>query len=176
MYFRKGVARGYLNQPELTCEKFKIINSKLKIRYRNGAPGEHFIHFGEKDTYKRHNNKRLPGGPEASGGGFLEKSPPGRPKHPRARGPGPYKRIYKTGDLARWLADGNIEFLGRSDHQVKIRGFRIELGEIEGQLLNHEKVRDVGVVKPGWGSNFLSTLPLMVKGIFSKKEKKEGII
>ncbi|MGD2085951.1 MAG: amino acid adenylation domain-containing protein [Candidatus Aminicenantes bacterium] len=54
--------------------------------------------------------------------------------------------IYKTGDWARWLQDGNIEFLGRIDHQVKIRGFRIEPGEIEGQLLTHEKVNDVAVV------------------------------
>lgn len=46
----------------------------------------------------------------------------------------PRARLYKTGDLARWRADGNIEFLGRSDHQVKIRGYRIELGEIEHAL------------------------------------------
>ncbi len=55
-------------------------------------------------------------------------------------------RVYHTGDLARWLTDGNIEFLGRIDHQVKIRGFRIELGEIENQLLKHEEFRDALVV------------------------------
>ena len=55
-------------------------------------------------------------------------------------------RLYKTGDLCRYLPDGNIEFLGRIDHQVKIRGFRIELGEIEACLSQHESVRDVAVV------------------------------
>ncbi|NOQ25911.1 MAG: amino acid adenylation domain-containing protein, partial [Bacteroidales bacterium] len=54
----------------------------------------------------------------------------------------PEERLYKTGDLARWLPDGNIEFLGRIDHQVKIRGFRIELGEIESVLLKHENIKE----------------------------------
>ncbi|MDZ8091993.1 MAG: amino acid adenylation domain-containing protein [Nostoc sp. DedQUE05] len=54
--------------------------------------------------------------------------------------------IYKTGDLGRWLPDGNIEFLGRIDHQVKIRGFRVELGEIETFLLQHQAVREAVVV------------------------------
>jgi amino acid adenylation domain-containing protein len=54
-------------------------------------------------------------------------------------------RLYKTGDLGRWLPDGNIEFLGRIDRQVKIRGFRIELGEIETLLTQHSSVRE-GVV------------------------------
>ncbi|OYE03038.1 non-ribosomal peptide synthetase [Nostoc sp. 'Peltigera membranacea cyanobiont' 232] len=55
-------------------------------------------------------------------------------------------RLYKTGDKARYLSDGNIEFLGRIDNQVKIRGFRIELGEIEAALLQHPKVRDAVVI------------------------------
>ncbi|HEY6237056.1 MAG TPA: AMP-binding protein, partial [Candidatus Elarobacter sp.] len=54
-------------------------------------------------------------------------------------------RLYKTGDLARYLPDGNIEFLGRNDFQVKIRGFRIELGEIEARLASYPGVREVAV-------------------------------
>lgn len=55
-------------------------------------------------------------------------------------------RLYKTGDLARYLPDGNIEYLGRLDHQVKIRGFRIELGEIEAVLAQHPDVRETVVI------------------------------
>jgi amino acid adenylation domain-containing protein len=82
-----GVARGYLNQPDLTAEKF---NRSYKS-YR---------------TYI----------------------------------------LYKTGDLARWLPDGNIEFLGRIDRQVKIRGYRIELEEIENKLLDHEQIKEAVVL------------------------------
>ncbi|NEZ84183.1 amino acid adenylation domain-containing protein [Clostridium botulinum] len=81
-----GLARGYLNNPELTAEKF--VDNPFE-------PGE---------------------------------------------------RMYKTGDLARWLPDGNIEFLGRIDNQVKIRGFRIELEEIENRLLEYEGVKEAVVV------------------------------
>jgi amino acid adenylation domain-containing protein len=83
-----GLARGYLNSPELTSEKF------------------------------------IP--------------------HPFSDQAG--ARLYKTGDLARYLPDGSIEFLGRLDHQVKIRGFRIELGEIETILAQHPAVRDSLVI------------------------------
>lgn len=55
-------------------------------------------------------------------------------------------RMYKTGDIARWLTDGNIEFLGRDDLQIKIRGFRVELGEIEAQLVRHEAIDDAIVI------------------------------
>jgi non-ribosomal peptide synthase protein (TIGR01720 family) len=58
----------------------------------------------------------------------------------------PSRRLYKTGDLARYLPDGNIEFLGRLDDQVKIRGFRIELGEIEAVLGQHPAVQETLVV------------------------------
>ncbi|HLO47640.1 MAG TPA: amino acid adenylation domain-containing protein [Kamptonema sp.] len=54
-------------------------------------------------------------------------------------------RVYKTGDLVRYLTDGTIEFIGRVDDQVKIRGFRIELGDIESALSQHPAVREVAV-------------------------------
>jgi amino acid adenylation domain-containing protein len=52
------------------------------------------------------------------------------------------ERLYKTGDIARFLADGAIEFIGRADHQVKIRGYRIELGELESALLNLAYIKE----------------------------------
>ena len=58
----------------------------------------------------------------------------------------PNDLVYKTGDLGRFLSDGNFEYLGRRDGQVKIRGIRIELGEIENHLRLHKSVRDVVVV------------------------------
>ncbi|MCF4968119.1 amino acid adenylation domain-containing protein, partial [Nostoc sp. CMAA1605] len=65
--------------------------------------------------------------------------------HPRTQ-----ERIYCTGDLGRYLPDGNIEFLGRADFQVKIRGYRIELGEIEAAIKQHPGVKDaIAVTIPG---------------------------
>ena len=62
---------------------------------------------------------------------------------------GPFKkgeRIYRSGDIARWTHDGNIEFLGRKDEQVKVRGYRIELGEIENAIAMVEGVRQACVM------------------------------
>ncbi|KAF0813911.1 Plipastatin synthase subunit D [Andreprevotia sp. IGB-42] len=56
------------------------------------------------------------------------------------------RRVYRSGDLVRWLADGQIEYLGRIDHQVKIRGYRIELGEIESALLRCPGITDIRVI------------------------------
>ena len=65
---------------------------------------------------------------------------------PDANGQEAGARIYKTGDLGRWLSEGEIEFLGRNDSQVKIRGYRIELGEIEAGLMSHPEVEDAVVI------------------------------
>ncbi|HLP58159.1 MAG TPA: amino acid adenylation domain-containing protein, partial [Candidatus Deferrimicrobium sp.] len=64
---------------------------------------------------------------------------------------------YKTGDLARWMPDGHIEFLGRIDHQVKIRGFRVEPGEIESRLANRPGIKEAAVImrETGGGDKYL---------------------
>ncbi len=58
----------------------------------------------------------------------------------------PGTKMYRTGDLAKWLPDGNMEYLGRIDHQVKIRGHRIEMGEIETRLTQHEWIKEAVVI------------------------------
>ncbi|HTI09033.1 MAG TPA: amino acid adenylation domain-containing protein [Puia sp.] len=61
----------------------------------------------------------------------------------------PGERLYRSGDLAKWLPDGNIEFAGRKDAQIKLRGYRIELGEIENTLLKHKDITDAVVLLQG---------------------------
>ncbi|WGL60023.1 amino acid adenylation domain-containing protein [Pigmentibacter sp. JX0631] len=68
-----------------------------------------------------------------------------------------YNLVYRTGDLAKWLSDGNIEYIGRIDFQVKIRGFRIELGEIEQKLIHYPNIKETTVLalKDNIGQDFL---------------------
>ena len=70
----------------------------------------------------------------------------------------PGERMYRSGDLARWLPDGNVEYIGRIDDQVKIRGYRIELKEIENVLMKQPGVQDAAVIvrKDGAGDSYLS--------------------
>lgn len=98
-----GLARGYLNNPELTAEKFT--NNPLR-------PGE---------------------------------------------------KIYRTGDIARWLPDGNVEYLGREDHQVKIRGLRIELGEIENTIRGFPGVADCIVVVKRYSESVILIVAYLVE-------------
>lgn len=58
-------------------------------------------------------------------------------------------RLYKTGDIGRWMCDGNIEFIARKDYQVNIRGFRVELGEIENKLMEHYNINEAVVLDEG---------------------------
>ena len=92
MFVGAGLARGYLNNPVLTQEKFIF--------------------------------------------------------HPFVEG----ERLYRTGDVGRWLPDGTIDFLGRKDDQVKIRGYRIELGEIEHALQSNETIDSAVVMCRTLGS------------------------
>jgi acyl-coenzyme A synthetase/AMP-(fatty) acid ligase/acyl carrier protein len=94
-----------------------------------GIPGQ--LHIGGAGLGRGYLNR-----PELSAEKFIP--------DPFAEEPG--ARLYNTGDLARYLPDGNIEFLGRVDHQVKLRGFRIELGEIEEAIRHNASVREVVVV------------------------------
>jgi amino acid adenylation domain-containing protein len=114
------------------------------------------------------NQKFLRGGP--GGAVFSKSAPPGRRR----------PKIYKTGDLVRWLPEGDIEFLGRIDHQVKIRGFRIELGEIETQLLSHKDIKEAVVIarQDESGDNYLCAyiIPNRVPGkIPDSKKLKEHL-
>lgn len=90
----------------------------------------------------------------------------------------PEEKLYKTGDLGRWLPDGNIEYLGRMDNQIKIRGNRIEIGEIEMQLLSHPDIKEAVVIVQEDESEkylcgyFLSDKELTVKSLREYLAKK----
>ncbi|HJY08822.1 MAG TPA: amino acid adenylation domain-containing protein, partial [Bryobacteraceae bacterium] len=83
----------------------------------------------------------------------------------------PGERLYKTGDLGRWRADGTIEFLGRNDFQVKIRGYRIELEEIEARLAEHEGVQETVVIAR---EDVTGDMCLVVYYTATEKDQKQG--
>ncbi len=72
------------------------------------------------------------------------------------------EKLYRTGDLVRWLSDGNLEFLGRTDHQIKIRGYRIELGEVEAALNQYPDVSEVVVLAKETASGQKSLIAWLV--------------
>ena len=72
------------------------------------------------------------------------------------------ERIYRTGDVARWLPDGNVEYLGREDHQVKIRGLRIELGEIENTIREYPAIADCVCVTRKYSENVILIIAYLV--------------
>jgi D-alanine--poly(phosphoribitol) ligase subunit 1 len=85
----------------------------------------------------------------------------------------PGERIYRTGDVARWLPDGNVEYLGREDHQVKIRGLRIELGEIENSIRQYPGVVDCVVVVKRYSETVIPIIAYVVcKGSLQAEELK----
>jgi amino acid adenylation domain-containing protein/non-ribosomal peptide synthase protein (TIGR01720 family) len=127
-----GVARGYLNHPVLTSERFCL--RRPGALFEKTVPG-HRKNFLLKGTHKDH---MQPYNHTA----MQYHSP--SPHHPIT--PIPHYPIYRTGDLAEWLPDGNIRFLGRLDHQVKIRGFRIELPEIENRLARYPGIKEVVII------------------------------
>ncbi|PHM75435.1 non-ribosomal peptide synthetase [Xenorhabdus cabanillasii] len=81
--------------------------------------------------------------------------------------PQPNARMFKTGDLGRWLPDGNIEYLGRNDFQVKIRGYRIELGEVENVLTSHPQVEQAVVIDHNHKGNKVLVAYLVADGALS---------
>jgi iturin family lipopeptide synthetase B len=85
----------------------------------------------------------------------------------------PAERMYRTGDQARWLPDGNIEFLGRMDHQVKIRGYRIEPGEIESKLSERDDIKEavVTVGEDDKGNKYLCAYIVFAAGISSTADR-----
>jgi amino acid adenylation domain-containing protein len=120
----EGTARGYLNHPELTNQKFCLRRPGGTLFEGTRGLAPLLLERPGKRLYMSHRSYR--------------------------------SYIYRTGDLAQWLPDGNIRFLGRVDLQVKIRGVRIELGEIENCLVTHPGIKQALVLakEPGKTGNY----------------------
>ncbi|MCP4157062.1 MAG: amino acid adenylation domain-containing protein, partial [bacterium] len=146
-----GLARGYLNRPELTAERFTEAGWQLAVgSWQKEKDKERAKKEKKQETKKQEEQIEKEQEATVSSSSFPnsqslitnnQSSSFSNNQYPITN-----NRFYKTGDLAKWLPDGNIEFLGRIDHQVKIRGFRIELGEIENLLLSHKNITGAIVV------------------------------
>jgi amino acid adenylation domain-containing protein len=143
-----GLARGYMNRPELTAEKFcpRRPGGTLFEGTRGLAP----LSITIKGTGKDYMQSCSPTAMQSFSHSIIlnRNHPPHSPIPPF-----PHHTIYRTGDLARWQPNGEIEFLGRIDFQVKIRGYRIEQGEIENRLLSHKLVKEAVVIVREESSN-----------------------
>jgi amino acid adenylation domain-containing protein len=130
----RGAEAIYIGRPIQNTRAY-VLNAELKP-VPMGAPGD--LYLGGAGLLSCYWNK-----PELTQAALIDN--PFASEDDRLKG---YVRLYKTGDLARWLPDGNLDYIGRSDFQVKVRGFRIELGEIEQVMLNHPHVQQaVALVK-----------------------------
>jgi len=112
-----------------------------------GVPGE--LHVGGPGLARGYLNR-----PELTARTFI----------PDPFSPDPHARLYRTGDRARYLPDGNLEFLGRTDDQVKVRGFRVELGEVEAALVRHPDIRGAVVTAREDESGAKRLVAYMVSG------------
>ncbi|MDZ8051397.1 MAG: amino acid adenylation domain-containing protein [Aulosira sp. ZfuCHP01] len=138
-----GLARGYLNRPELTAEKFILkkaegAGSREQGSHLDLGVSRHSPQVG-RPAHGGGSPSRASG---VAGGEFLTPHSSLLTQYSGLRTQHSQERLYKTGDLARYLPNGNIEYLGRIDNQVKIRGFRIELGEIETVVSQHPDVKE----------------------------------
>jgi amino acid adenylation domain-containing protein len=156
-----GTARCYLNQPELTNEKF---NKKfLEVRKPSPMLGDpiNVARIGSS-VFTLHPNENL-----------INRFPAPRGKKVF----GPRREMYRTGDLARWLPDGRIEISGRIDQQVKIRGLRVEIGEIENRLLSRKEVKEAVVVAGrGQEEDVYLTAYLVLEGAVTVPELQEYLL
>ncbi|MCP4156992.1 MAG: amino acid adenylation domain-containing protein, partial [bacterium] len=158
-----GVARGYLNKPELTAERFVEPPAawyRMSLRGLSESSPRALRGPRESSPWNPDSPSDSVPKPETRNTNEPEKTSQSNPMGtaPQIKafgGVGTFSRkgsdppaasLYRTGDLARWLADGSLEYLGRVDRQVKIRGYRIEIGEIESCLLEQENIKEAVVV------------------------------